>query len=58
MAVAAFLREEIGFLGITDLVGEVLDTLDPRASGLTEILEKDKEARRLTSALLPKYTKG
>ena len=58
VAVAAFLREEIGFLGITDLVGEVLDALDPRASGLTELLEKDKEARRLANALLTKYTKG
>ena len=58
VAVAAFLREQIGFLGITDLVGEVLDTLGPQASGLTEILEKDMEARRLSAALLPKYTKG
>ena len=58
VAVAAFLREEIGFLGITDLVGEVLDSLDPQATGLDAILEKDKEARRLATALLPKYTKG
>lgn len=58
VAVAAFLREEIGFLGITDLVGQVLDTLDSTAVGLTAILEKDKEARRLATALLPKYTKG
>ena len=58
VAVAAFLCEEIGFLGITDLVGEVLDTLDPQAVGLDAILEKDKEARRLATALLPKYTKG
>ena len=58
VAVAAFLREEIGFLGITDLVGEVLSSLDPRASGLFEILEKDKEARSLARALLPKFTKG
>ena len=58
VAVAAFLREEIGFLGITDLVGEVLESLDPQATGLSAILEKDREARRLASALLPKYTKG
>ena len=58
VAVAAFLREEIGFLAITDLIAEVLDALDPRASGLYEILEKDKEARRLSAALLAKYTKG
>ena len=58
IAVAAFLREEIGFLGITDLVGEVLEALPPQASGLSDILEKDKEARRLSAALLPKYMKG
>ena len=58
VAVAAFLRDKIGFLGITDLVGEVLNTLAPQATGLDAILEKDKEARRLATALLPKYTKG
>ena len=58
VAVAAFLREQIGFLGITDLVGEVLNTLAPQATGLDAILEKDKEARHLATALLPKYTKG
>ena len=58
VAVAAFLRDKICFLGITDLVGEVLNTLAPQATGLDAILEKDKEARRLATALLPKYTKG
>ena len=58
VAVAAFLRDKICFLGITDLVGEVLNTLAPQATGLDAILKKDKEARRLATALLPKYTKG
>lgn len=58
VAVKAFLHEQIGFLGITELVGEVLERLAPQASGLAEILEKDREARRLSAALLPKYTKG
>ena len=58
VAVEAFLHEQIGFLGITELVGEVLERLAPQASGLAEILEKDREARRLSAALLPKYTKG
>lgn len=58
VAVAAFLREEIGFLGITDLVGEVLEAVDPAATTLEEILARDAEARRLATALLPKYKKG
>lgn len=58
VAVEAFLHEQIGFLGITELVGEVLERLAPQASGLAEILEKDREARRLAATLLPKYTKG
>ena len=39
-------------------VREVLESLDPHASGLSEILEKDKEARSLAQALLQKYKKG
>ena len=58
VAVAAFLREEIGFLGITDLVAEVLEGVSPAAATLPEILDKDAEARRLAAALLPKYKKG
>ena len=58
VAVAAFLREEIGFLGITDLVAEVLEGVSPAAASLPEILDKDAEARRLAAALLPKYKKG
>ena len=58
VAVAAFLREEIGFLGITDLVCEVLETVPHDATGVEAILERDREARRLATALLPKYKKG
>jgi len=52
VAVAAFLREEIGFLAITDTVAEVLSRLPSEASGLEEILDRDREARRLTAEIL------
>ena len=54
VAVAAFLREEIGFLAITDAVAEVLDRLPHDAATLEEILDRDREARRLTSEILKK----
>lgn len=57
IAVAAFLSERIGFMGIPSLVGEVLEQAD--ASGLTrapetlsDVLAVDAEARRMASALL------
>ncbi len=54
VAVAAFLREEIGFLAITDTVAEVLSRLASDASSLEDILERDREARCLTADILAK----
>lgn len=57
VAVAAFLEGRIGFYGITDLVEETL----ARAAGgaapgsVDEALALDREARRLSADLLPKF---
>ena len=58
VAVAAFLAGEIGFLAISDLVGEVFSRLSPAAEGLDAILAADGEARRLAKSLLTRYKKG
>ena len=54
VAVAAFLREEIGFLAVTDTVGEVLSRLPSEASTLEEILDRDREARSLAAEIRAK----
>ena len=54
VAVAAFLREGLSFLGIGDLVGETVEKLSSaqKAHSLDEILEYDREARRVAAASL------
>ena len=58
VAVAAFLAEEIGFLAVSELVGEVAARLPHTAEGLDAILAADGEARRLATSLIPGYKKG
>ncbi|MFG1479346.1 1-deoxy-D-xylulose-5-phosphate reductoisomerase [Xanthobacter sp. V4C-4] len=57
VAVAAFLEGRIGFYGLTDLVAEVLDRLEPAPApgAVDEALALDAEARRLGAGLLPKF---
>ena len=53
VAVAAFLGGRLGFLGIPDLIEEVLDRHDNRAvSGLSDVLEADRWARELAESML------
>lgn len=53
VAVAAFLREEIGFLQIAELIGKVMDQAPFIAKPTyADYVETDKEARRLAHSLL------
>jgi 1-deoxy-D-xylulose-5-phosphate reductoisomerase len=53
MAVEAFCRRRIPFLGICDVVGGVLDACAARAdSELESVLEADREARRAASRII------
>lgn len=54
VAVEAFLSEKLSFLGIGELVGETVETLSSaqKAHALEEILDYDREARRLTAERL------
>ncbi len=58
VAVSAFLREEISFLAITDIVAETLAALSHKADTLEDILAADTEARLYATALLSGYKKG
>ncbi len=58
VAVAAFLRDEIGFLGISEIVAETLTAVGHEAEALDEILERDREARAYAAALVGDYKKG
>ena len=58
VAVDAFLHGNIGFLGITDLVSEVLEAVPVRPLSLDSVMEADVEARALAASLLPTYKKG
>ena len=48
VAVEAFLEERIGFLDIPRLVGDTLDMSLPAPGSVADVLEADKEIRRLT----------
>ena len=48
VAVEAFLEERIGFLDIPRLVGDTLDMFLPAPGSVADVLEADKEIRRLT----------
>ena len=48
VAVEAFLEERIGFLDIPWLVGDTLDMSLPAPGSVADVLEADKEIRRLT----------
>ena len=57
-AVAAFLKDEIPFGGITRLVEGALEKLGPMpASNLDDIFHADQEARRVVAELLPALRK-
>jgi 1-deoxy-D-xylulose-5-phosphate reductoisomerase len=58
VAVAAFLREEISFLEISELLGEALLRVDCDAKDLPALLERDREARAVTEALIKHKGKG
>lgn len=56
IGVASFLERRIGFLDIAALVGEVLAGYEPGApSSIDEVLEIDREARRVARATAGKY---
>ncbi len=60
IAVAAFLKEELGFLSIPDLVESTLEAADSviggqPASTLEDVLEIDVEARKLATALVGRF---
>jgi 1-deoxy-D-xylulose-5-phosphate reductoisomerase len=53
VAVAAFLDHRLGFLGIAELVERALQTMEVQpAEGLEQLLEVDRQARRLTEQAL------
>jgi len=55
IAVASFLESRIAFLDIAELVGAVLDRYDPPApSSIDEVLEIDREARRVAAEVTGK----
>ncbi len=55
IAVASFLESRIAFLDIAELVGTVLDRYDPPApSSIDEVLEIDREARRVAAEVTGK----
>ncbi len=57
-AVAAFLKDEIPFGGITRLVEGALEKLGPMPAGnLDDIFHADQEARRIVAELLPALRK-
>ena len=57
-AVAAFLKDEIPFGGITRLVEGALEKLGPMpANNLDDIFHADQEARRVVAELLPEICK-
>ena len=58
VAVDAFLHGKLGFLGITDLVSRVLESIPVRPLSLHSVMEADREARELALHLLPAYKKG
>ncbi len=56
IAVASFLENRIGFLDIASLVGDVLAALEPPApASIDDVMEIDREARRLASDTAGKY---
>ena len=56
IGVASFLERRIGFLDIADMVGEVLAAFEPGApSSIDEVLEIDREARRVATDTAGKY---
>ncbi len=55
IGVASFLESRLGFLDIASVVGEVLDRYDPPApSSIDEVLEIDREARRVAAGVTGK----
>ncbi|MGZ8361492.1 MAG: 1-deoxy-D-xylulose-5-phosphate reductoisomerase [Allosphingosinicella sp.] len=57
IAVASFLESRIGFLDIASVVGEVLAIYDPGGpSSIDEVLEIDREARRVATELAGKFS--
>ena len=55
IGVASFLESRLAFLDIAELVGAVLDTYDPPApSSIDEVLEIDREARRVAAEVTGK----
>jgi 1-deoxy-D-xylulose-5-phosphate reductoisomerase len=55
VAVAAFLRNQIGFTEISDIIESTLNTADfPHASSLENLLTFDQEIRLQASAILQK----
>jgi 1-deoxy-D-xylulose-5-phosphate reductoisomerase len=55
IAVASFLESGVAFLDIASVVGTVLDLYDPPApSSIDEVLEIDREARRVAAAVTGK----
>jgi len=59
VAVEAFLREELRFPEMADVVGVTLDALGGKvAGGLEEVLEVDREARRVTAAAVGRLGRG
>ena len=55
IGVASFLESRIGFLDIAAVVGTVLDRYDPPApSSIDEVLEIDREARRVAAEVTGK----
>lgn len=56
IGVASFLESRIGFLDIATLVGEVLDVYEPgKPSSIDDVLEIDREARRVATELIGKF---
>jgi 1-deoxy-D-xylulose-5-phosphate reductoisomerase len=56
IGVASFLERRIGFLDIASVVGDVLTVFEPEApSSIDEVLEIDREARRLATEIAGKY---
>lgn len=58
VAVEAFLANEIPFLAVTDVVQEVVETVESRpATSLEAIIDADREAREVARALLEARTR-
>jgi 1-deoxy-D-xylulose-5-phosphate reductoisomerase len=57
IGVASFLESRIGFLDIAAVVGEVLAVFDPPApSSIDEVLEIDRQARRVAAEIAGKFS--